>query len=126
MPRVWLRNSRSALRQSAAIAALHHGLTLPVGASAGVKGGWLAPEALHRYPSEMAQNFCTAIFAWTDCFLVTILASLVTRAHPESKLSGLVHSLTARSQTEGLPWYGPGILALVVLAMALILNLIFA
>jgi SSS family solute:Na+ symporter len=26
----------------------------------------------------MAQNFWTAIFAWTTCFVVTILVSLVT------------------------------------------------
>ena len=31
------------------------------------------------YPSEMAQNFWTAIFAWTTCFVVTIVVSLVTR-----------------------------------------------
>ena len=44
-------------------AAIHHGLTLPAGAVPGIKGGWLA--VLHTYPSEMAQNFWTAIFAWT-------------------------------------------------------------
>src|SRR5260221_11362390 len=38
-----------------AAAALHHGLTLPVGGVVGVKGGWLG--AIHIYPSEMAQNF---------------------------------------------------------------------
>src|SRR5438132_5956657 len=36
-----------------AAAALHHGLTLPAGAVAGVKGGWLA--ITHTYYSEMAQ-----------------------------------------------------------------------
>src|SRR5215210_7910609 len=44
-------------------AAVHHGLTLPEGARAGVKGGWIG--FLHRYPSDMAQGFWTAIFAWT-------------------------------------------------------------
>src|SRR5689334_17615083 len=39
-------------------AALHHGLTLPIGSGIGVKGGWLG--MLHTYPSEMAQNFWTA------------------------------------------------------------------
>src|SRR5256885_8050592 len=53
-------------------AALHHGLTLPAGAVVGVKGGWLGVTA--TYPSEMAQNFWTAIDAWTVCFVVTILA----------------------------------------------------
>src|SRR6266516_2768088 len=49
-------------------AALHHGLTLPAGAVAGIKGGWLAAPPAHLYPSEMAQNFWTAIYAWTVCF----------------------------------------------------------
>src|SRR3954451_5865440 len=51
-------------------AAIHHGLTLPRGALVGVKGGWFG--VTHTYPSEMAQNFWTAIFAWTACFVVTI------------------------------------------------------
>ena len=59
-------------------AALHHGLTLPAGAAAG-RQGRLARACVHTYPSEMAQNFWTAIFAWTVCFVVTIVVSLVTR-----------------------------------------------
>lgn len=107
-------------------AALHHGLTLPFGASAGIKGGWLVASPVHIYPSEMAQNFWTAIFAWTICFVVTIVVSLLTRPHEESKLKGLVYSLTERPRTEGLPWYQrPGILALVALGIVLLLNLIF-
>jgi len=53
--------------------AVHQGLTLPNGAVPGIKGGWLG--VLHLYPSEMAQNFWTAIFAWTTCFVLTILVS---------------------------------------------------
>jgi SSS family solute:Na+ symporter len=106
-------------------AALHHGLTLPVGAEVGVKGGWLQ-HVVHTYPSEMAQNFWTAIFAWTACFIVTILVSLATRPYEPGKLTGLVYSLTERPQTTGLPWYQrPGILALIVLGIALLLNIIF-
>ena len=48
-------------------AAVHHGLTLPAGAAAGSKAASSA-SVLHTYPSEMAQNFWTAIFAWTTCF----------------------------------------------------------
>src|SRR6476469_3541253 len=40
-------------------AALHHGLTLPRGAVPGVKGAWIT--LVHTYPSQMAQNFWTAI-----------------------------------------------------------------
>ncbi|HXB20670.1 MAG TPA: sodium:solute symporter family protein [Candidatus Solibacter sp.] len=105
-------------------AALHHSLTLPVGASAGVKGGWLG--LVHTYPSEMAQNFWTAIFAWTACFVVTILVSLATRPYETSRLTGLVYSLTERPQTQHLPWYQrPGILALIALAIVVLLNIIF-
>ena len=64
-------------------AALHHGLTLPAGAVAGVKGGWLA--LLHTYPSEMAQNFWTAIDAFTVCFVVTIASALTTSAAARSR-----------------------------------------
>ncbi|HEV8129659.1 MAG TPA: sodium:solute symporter family protein, partial [Acidobacteriota bacterium] len=62
-------------------AAIHQGVTLPQGASTGVKGGWLA--ITHLYPSEMAQNFWTAIYAWSTCFVVTIVVSLVTKPRPE-------------------------------------------
>src|SRR5437762_13166363 len=58
-------------------AALHHGLTLPAGAVAGVKGGWLG--LISRYPSEMAQNFWTAIDAFVVCLMVTLVVSLMTR-----------------------------------------------
>jgi SSS family solute:Na+ symporter len=47
-------------------AAIHHGLTVPGEALPGIKGGWIA--VVHHYPSEMAQNFWTAIFAWSVCF----------------------------------------------------------
>jgi SSS family solute:Na+ symporter len=105
-------------------AAIHHGLTLPAGAVPGIKGGWLA--VLHTYPSEMAQNFWTAIYAWTTCFVVTVLVSLATRAPEESKLVGLVYSLTPRPQEEELPWYSrPTGLALIVLACTVLLNVIF-
>src|SRR5437016_5874312 len=58
-------------------AAIHHGLTLPMGQSIGIKGGWIS--VMRHYPSEMAQNFWTAIFAWTACFVVTIVISLATK-----------------------------------------------
>jgi SSS family solute:Na+ symporter len=105
-------------------AALHHGLTLPVAATAGVKGGWLA--ALHLYPSEMAQNFWTAIFAWTTCFLLTIFISLFTRPREHRELVGLVWSLTERPREEGLVWWQrPGLVGACVLVMVLFLNLLF-
>ena len=105
-------------------AALHHGLTLPAGAVAGVKGGWFG--SMHIYPSEMAQNFWTAIFAWTACFVVTILVSLLTKKRDEKELAGLVYSLTERPKEAHLPWYQrPAILGVIVLLMTLVLNIIF-
>ncbi len=105
-------------------AAIHHGLTLPMHATVGVKGGWFG--ATHIYPSEMAQNFWTAIFAWSTCFIVTILVSLMTRARDEKELAGLVYSLTQRPKEAHLPWYQrPAILGVIVLLMTLVLNIIF-
>ena len=106
-------------------AALHHGLTLPAGAVPGIKGGFFG--VLTTYPSELAQTFWTAIFAWTTCFVVTILVSVVTRPRQDAELKGLVWSLTDRPKDEQLPWIKrPLTLALVVLTLTLILNLIFA
>ena len=105
-------------------AALHHGLTLPNGSSVGIKGGWL--EVMHHYPSEMAQNFWTAIWAWTTCFVVTILVSMVTKPRAESELKGLVYSLTERLKSDAEPWWRrPAVLGCVVLALTLLLNVVF-
>src|SRR5450432_124611 len=108
------------------VAALHHGLTQPQGASSLVKGGWLG-QIVHVYPSEMAQNFWTAIFAWTACFTVTIVISLITkRKKSDEELTGLVSSLTPRTSEEGVPWSKrPATLGIFVLILALILNIIF-
>jgi len=108
-------------------AAVHHGLTLPAHAAAGLNGGFLGT-ILHTYPSEMAQNFWTAIYAWTACFLATILISLFTRrTRSNDELKGLVYSLTPRlTEHDGMPWYRqPATLAVLVLGMALVLNIIF-
>ena len=105
-------------------AALHHGLTLPVGAVPGIKGGWLG--LVHSYPSEMAQNFWTAIWAWSTCFVVTILISAFTAPREEKELVGLVYSLTERPNEQHLAWYQrPAILGAIVIVLALSLNLIF-
>jgi len=105
-------------------AALHQGMTIPAGAVPGLKGGWIA--ILHTYPSEMAQNFWTAIWAWSACFVITILVSLVTKPHPEKDLVGLVYSLTPKPDDSETIWYKrPAVLACAVLAMVVALNLIF-
>jgi solute:Na+ symporter, SSS family len=112
------------LLSGTAAAAIHHGLTISAGAVTGIKGGWIGIN--HTYPSEMAQNFWTAIYAWTTCFLVTVVVSLLTRAPDESKLTGLVYSLTPKPEEEPLAWYArPMSLAIIVIAGTVLLNVIF-
>jgi SSS family solute:Na+ symporter len=76
---------------------------MPRGASPGIHGGFLGT-TLHVYPSEMALNFWTALFAWTSCFVSTIVISLfTTRTKTDDELRGLVYSLTPRIQEEASP-----------------------
>ena len=89
---------------SGTLAALvHHGLTLPANSLPGIHGGWIA--IVHHYPSDMAQNFWTAIFAFTINLVVTVAVSLVTEPYPESQLVGLVYSLTPKPVETHLSWY---------------------
>jgi SSS family solute:Na+ symporter len=109
---------------------LHHGLTLPKGALAGIKGGYIAdPLAngpVHTYYCEMAQNFWMAIWAFSACFLVTIVVSLLTRPRPAGDLVGLVYSLTPKPDEPEKTWYKrPAALGVFVLALAVVLNIIF-
>ena len=105
-------------------AAIHHGLSLPAGAAVGVKGGYFGIVTI--YPSELAQTFWTAIVAWLTCFGVTIVMSLATRPRPPEELRGLVYGLTAKPIDDVTRWYErPATLALVVLAGAVVLNVIF-
>jgi len=108
-----------------AAAMLHHGLTLPIEAVAGVHGGWIT--VLHNYPSDMAQNFYGAIWAFSVNFIVTVVVSLMTKAHPESELVGLVHSLTPKPSRSHLAWWkSPEALAVAILVVAIGLNIFFA
>jgi solute:Na+ symporter, SSS family len=105
-------------------AALHHGLTLSEGAVPGIKGGWIT--VLHTYPSQMAQNFWTAIYAWVVCLVITIVVSLFTRPRPDEELRGLVYALTEKETSARGPWYSrPVPLGIGVLILTLLLNIIF-
>jgi solute:Na+ symporter, SSS family len=107
-----------------AAAAVHHMSTLAAGDVPGIKGGLLA--VAHTYHSEMAQNFWTAIFAWSVCFVVTIGVSLATRPREAESLRGLVYSLTERPREAGEPWYArPSVPAIGVLALTVLLNAVF-
>lgn len=107
-----------------AAATLHHGLTLPAAAQAGIKGGWIM--VVHSYPTEMAQNFWTAIWSFSVCFVVTVMVSLATRAPDPARLVGLVRSLTpALAETDTAWWARPAVLGGLVLAGAVLLNIVF-
>ncbi|MGC2547825.1 MAG: sodium:solute symporter family protein [Silvibacterium sp.] len=105
-------------------AIVHHGLTLPAAAHPGIHGGWIA--VVHSYPSDMAQNFWTAIWAFSINFIVTVVISLLTKPKPEPELVGLVYSLTPKPIEHNMAWYArPKIIAVGLIALLVTLNLIF-
>lgn len=113
------------LLSGTAAALLHHGLTIPSDAAPGIHGGWIT--IVHHYPSDMAQNFWTAIFAFSVNLVVTIAVSLITKPREDQELVGLVYSLTPKPVDHHLNWYQkPSTLAFGVLAMLIVLNLVFA
>jgi len=80
----------------------------------------------HAYPSDMAQNFWGAIWAWSACFVVTIVISLATTPRRSEELKGLVYSLTPRIRDGGQAWYKrPAVLAVVVGVLTILLNIYF-
>lgn len=107
-------------------AALVHGLTQPVGATSLIKGGWTGT-VLKVFPSEMAQNFWIAIFAFSVALIATIVISLLTKRNKTDKeLVGLVYSLTPKVQDDSKYWYQkPGVLAIIVALITIILSIKF-
>ena len=75
----------------------------------------------------MAQNFWMAIVAFVGCFVATAVISLATAPNKtDDQLRGLVYSLTERIKDHGTAWYArPATLGALVLAAALVLNVIF-
>jgi solute:Na+ symporter, SSS family len=60
---------------------------------------------LHTYPSDMAQNFWGAIWAWTACFVLTVAISAATVPRTRRELEGLVHGLTPVPSHAHEVWY---------------------
>jgi solute:Na+ symporter, SSS family len=91
-----------------------------------VKGGALAQKFI--FHSDMGKNFWMALAAWTVCMVLTIGISLATkRTKTDEELAGLVYSLTPKHHEEGEPWYmKPAVLGVIILAVTVVLNLIFA
>jgi SSS family solute:Na+ symporter len=105
--------------------ALFHSLTIALGNVPGVKGGYLG--VLKTFPSEMAQNFWLASFAFIVCFTLTLVISLATRrTKTDEELKGLVYSLTPKIKDEAQAWYlRPATLGIILLGCCLVLNVIF-
>lgn len=81
---------------------------------------------LHEYPSDMAQNFWGAIWAFTACLVLTVAVSLATRPRDPRELAGLVYGLTERPGHRHEPWHRrPAVLAVLVLAITVALNIVF-
>ncbi len=109
-----------------ATSGLVHALTISQGNAPGMKGGYL--HILHTFPSEMAQNFWLATFAFLVCFGLTAGISLATaRTKTDKELTGLVYSLTPKIREEGVPFHQrPAVIGSVLLVACVILNVIFA
>jgi len=102
-------------------AAMHYSVTIAEG-----KGGWLAQWV--EYPSGMAQGFWTAIYAWTVCFVITVVLTFFTKQlKTVEELKGLVYSLTPKTYDEpGLKWFEkPVVLAVIVGVISIVLTVIF-
>ncbi len=107
------------------VSALFHGCTIAAGDPPGIKGAWLAQ--LQTFPSEMAQNFWLASFAFAACLSLTILISLATRrTKSDEELKGLVYALTEKVRAADQAWYAtPAFLGIILLAACVVLNFIF-
>ena len=105
--------------------AVFHSLTIAHGNLPGIKGGYL--HVVREFPSEMAQNFWLATFAFTACFVLTLVISLATaRKKTDEELKGLVYSLTPKIVDNNIPVYQkPAVVGIVLLIVCIILNFIF-
>ncbi len=105
--------------------AIFHGCTIAQGSTPGVKGGWI--KLLETYPSDMAQNFWLAAFAFIACFVITLVISLATsRTKNDEELAGLVYSLTPKIVDQEESWYlRPSVIGIILLIGCVILNVIF-
>jgi SSS family solute:Na+ symporter len=104
---------------------LFHAFTIAQGNLPGVKGGYLGVKI--EFFSEMAQNFWLAAFAFSVCFVLTVVISLATqRTKSDDQLKGLVYSLTPKIVEHDVPvWQRPAVVGIVLLIACVILNIIF-
>jgi solute:Na+ symporter, SSS family len=105
--------------------AIFHSLTLASGDLPGIKGGYV--EVMKWFPSEMAQNFWLASFAFTACLVLTVVISLATvQNKSDADLKGLVYSLTPKLKDhEQHALQRPAVLGAILIVACVILNIIF-
>jgi SSS family solute:Na+ symporter len=105
--------------------ALFHALTLATGDVPGIKGGYL--DVVQTFPSEMAQNFWLAIFAFCASFILTVVVLLTTkRTNTDEELKGLIYSLTPKLKDDEQHFLlRPAVLGTILLAACVVLNIIF-
>ncbi|KAB2642344.1 MAG: Na+/galactose cotransporter [Verrucomicrobia bacterium] len=116
--------------------AVFHSLSSATGNALGIKGGYLwslmgktladVPSCL-SFPSDMAQNFWLASFAFIACFVITLGISVVTaRTKTDEELAGLVYSLTPKIVDREDSWFlRPSVIGIILLFGCVILNIIF-
>jgi SSS family solute:Na+ symporter len=105
--------------------AIFQSLTLAMGDVPGLKGGYV--HVVKWFPSEMAENFWMATFAFVGSFVLTVGISLLTaRTKSDNELKGLVYSLTPKIKDDNQPFLQrPAVLGLILLVCCVILNIIF-
>ena len=126
----WKRTTATAafigLLLGTATSAVFHALTIAGSNAPGVKGGYLSVVA--KFPSEMAQNFWLASFAFTACLIFTIVISLATKqTKTDQQLTGLVYSLTPKIKVdEKEPWIiRPAVAGVLLLGICVVINILF-
>ncbi len=113
--------------------AVYHALTIATGNTPGIQGAYLWSLSGHTVPagftlpSNMAQNFWLATFAFSVCFVLTLLISLATkRTKSNEELKGLVYSLTPKLKDEETHFLlRPAVLGIILLLCCVVLNIIF-
>jgi solute:Na+ symporter, SSS family len=96
-----------------------------VGVIANVVHYFLYRFGLLHYRTEMAANTYIIIVGWLLGFAVAVGLSLVTMPYPDSRLQGLVYSLSSREDRSRGNRFGPSFLGAVLLVALLLLAWIF-
>ena len=89
---------------------------------------WVGEQFLHLFSfgSSEGSSMWRALIAWSVCFVVTIVVSLITRRKPDVELKGLVYGLTEKVVVKETVWYKrPIVLVAAITVIFVVLNIIF-